>query len=124
MIAGEPPFAPSLLFGLAASALIALGLFGVVINPAPLRKLLAFNLIGGGVFMMFGVVGRRGAAAGLQADPVPQALVITGLVVAFAATAIAVMLIVRLYQTTGAATLADETPSPDKDSAAPSASGP
>lgn len=112
MIAVEPYFPPALLFGLAASALIALGLFGVVVNPAPLRKLLAFNLVGAGVFMMFGVVGRRGAAAGLATDPVPQAMVITGLVVAFAATAIAAMLIVRLFQTTGAATLADDAPVP------------
>jgi multicomponent Na+:H+ antiporter subunit C len=104
----EAVISDSMLFGVAAAMLIGLGLFGVVINPAPLRKILAFNLIGAGVFLLFGVVGRRGAVAGLGSDPVPQALVITGLVVAFAATAIAVMLVVRLYQTTGAATLAEE----------------
>jgi multicomponent Na+:H+ antiporter subunit C len=104
----EEVITPSRLFGLAAAALIGLGLFGVVVNPAPLRKILAFNLIGAGTFLLFGVVGQRGAAAGFGADPVPQALVITGLVVAFAATAIAVMLVVRLFQTTGAATLADD----------------
>ena len=37
------------------------------------------------------VEGRRGAAAGLGGDPVPQALVITGIVVAFSATALAVV---------------------------------
>lgn len=90
-----------LLFGFAAAALAGLGLFGLVADPAPLRKLLAFNLLGTGVFLMFGVVARRGAAAGLGADPVPQALVITGLVVTFAATALAVVLLGQLFASTG-----------------------
>jgi multicomponent Na+:H+ antiporter subunit C len=51
------------------------------------------------------VIARRGAAAGLGADPVPQALVITGIVVAFSATAMAVALLLRLYQVAGRATL-------------------
>jgi len=77
-------------------------------HPQPLRKILAFNLIGGGVFLLFGAVARRGAAAGLGGDPVPQALVITGLVVAFAATALAVALLLRLFQETGRATLGSD----------------
>jgi multicomponent Na+:H+ antiporter subunit C len=36
---------------------------------------------------------------------VPQALVITGIVVAFAATAMAIALLLRLFQVTGQATL-------------------
>ena len=59
------------------------------------------------------VVPRRGAAAGLPADPVPQAMVITGLVVAFAATALALVLTLRLHQTTGAVTLAEDPPPSD-----------
>jgi multicomponent Na+:H+ antiporter subunit C len=39
-------------------------------------------------------------------DPVPHALVITGIVVAFSATALAVALLLRLYDSTGQATLA------------------
>jgi multicomponent Na+:H+ antiporter subunit C len=93
------------LYGLCSAALVGLGLFGLIVNPQPLRKILAFNFIGGGVFLLFGVVARRGAAAGLAGDPVPQALVITGLVVAFAATALAVALLARLFQETGRATL-------------------
>ncbi|MCS0503206.1 NADH-quinone oxidoreductase subunit K [Ancylobacter mangrovi] len=85
-----------LLYGLAAAALIGLGLHGVLAHAAPLRRVLAFNLVGAGVFLLFGVGARRGAAAGLPGDPVPQALVITGIVVAFAATALAVALIRRL----------------------------
>lgn len=99
------------LFALGASALVGLGLYGLITHPEPLRKILAFNLLGGGVFLLFGVVARRGAAAGLFADPVPQAIVITGIVVAFAATALAVALLLRLFRETGRATLrADEPP--------------
>ena len=94
------------LFGLCGSALIGIGLYGLIVNPQPLRKILSFNLIGSGVFLLFGVVARRGAVLGMGGDPVPQALVITGIVVAFSATAMAVALVMRLYPTTGAATLA------------------
>jgi multicomponent Na+:H+ antiporter subunit C len=93
------------LYGLCSAVLIGLGLYGLIVQPHPLRKILAFNLIGGGVFLLFGVVARRGAGAGLAGDPVPQALVITGLVVAFAATALAVAVLLRLFQETGRTTL-------------------
>ncbi|MBX9752742.1 MAG: NADH-quinone oxidoreductase subunit K [Roseococcus sp.] len=96
-----------MIYGVLASALVALGLYGLITQPALLRKVLAFNILGGGVFLLFGVVARRGDVA----DPVPQALVITGLVVAFAATALALVLVLRLFQITGAATIAeDKTP--------------
>jgi multicomponent Na+:H+ antiporter subunit C len=96
------------LYGLCSAVLVGLGLFGLIMHPQTLRKILAFNLIGGGVFLLFGAVARRGAAAGLGGDPVPQALVITGLVVAFAATALAVALLLRLFQETGRATLGSD----------------
>jgi multicomponent Na+:H+ antiporter subunit C len=94
-----------ILYGFCSAMLVGTGLFGLITHPQPLRKILAFNLIGSGVFLLFGVVARRGAAAGFGGDPVPQALVITGLVVAFAATALAVALLLRLFQETERATL-------------------
>ena len=97
-------------FGLCAAVAVGLGLYGLITNPQPLRKIIAFNLLGSGVFLLFGVVGRRGAAAGFGNDPVPQALVITGIVVAFAATALAIALLLRLFQTAGSATLRDGAP--------------
>jgi multicomponent Na+:H+ antiporter subunit C len=96
------------LYGLCGAVLVGVGLFGLIMHPQTLRKILAFNLIGGGVFLLFGAVARRGAAAGLGGDPVPQALVITGLVVAFAATALAVALLLRLFQETGRATFGSD----------------
>ena len=93
------------LAGLVGAALVGLGLYGLIVNPQPLRKILAFNLMGSGVFLVFGIVARKGAAAGLQADPVPQAMVITGIVVAFAASALAVALVLRLFEAAGQVTL-------------------
>lgn len=98
------------LFGLCAAALVGVGLYGLIIHPQPLRKILAFNLIGSGVFLLFGAIARRGAIVGMGGDPVPQALLITGIVVAFSATALAVALVLRLFDEAGSVTLAPDTP--------------
>jgi multicomponent Na+:H+ antiporter subunit C len=91
----------------------AFGLYGLIVQPHPLRKLVAFNIMGTGVFVLFGALAKRGAAAGMAADPVPQALLITAIVVAFAATAVTVALLLRLIESTDSASLANEPPSGD-----------
>jgi multicomponent Na+:H+ antiporter subunit C len=106
------------LYGLCAAMLVGLGLYGMLVHPQPLRKILSFNLLGAGTFLLFGVIARRGAAAGMGADPVPQAMVITGIVVAFSATALAVALLLRLFDATGDATLSPDTPAQPKDEGA------
>lgn len=106
------------LAGLGGSALVGLGLFGLVTHPNLLRKIVAFNVLGGGVFLLFGVIARRGAAAGVGADPVPQALVITGIVVAFSATALAVALLLRVVRETGAPFLPTDPPADASDESA------
>src|SRR6516164_6972029 len=100
----------AIVFGLCGAISIGLGLYGVITNPQPLRKILAFNLLGSGVFLFFGVVARRTATAEFGADPVPHALIITGIVVAFSATALAIALLLRLFQVTGSATLRADAP--------------
>lgn len=99
------------IFGLCAAVIVGLGLYGLIVNPQLLRKIVAFNLLGSGVFLLFGVVARKGAAAGFGGDPVPQAMVITGVVVAFSATALAVgLLLLRLFAAGGLATLEPDAP--------------
>ena len=98
------------LYWFAGSALTGLGVYGLIVSPHPLRKLLGLNLMGSGIFLIFGVIARRGAMLGLGGDPVPQALVITAIVVAFSATAIAVALLLRLHAEEGRATI-----EPDED---------
>jgi multicomponent Na+:H+ antiporter subunit C len=80
------------LAGLTSAALVGLGLYGLLTAPHPLRKILAFNILGSGVFLLFGIIARKVAAAGFAADPVPQAMVITGIVVASRPPALAVAL--------------------------------
>ena len=101
------------LFALCGCALVGIGLYGLIVQPHPLRKLVAFNIMGSGVFVLFGALAKRGAAAGMAADPVPQALLITAIVVAFAATAVTVALLLRLIESTDSASLANEPPSGD-----------
>ncbi len=98
------------LFGLCAAGLIGAGLYGVIVDPHPLRKVLALNVVASGVFLLFGAIARRGATAEFGGDPVPQALLITGIVVAFSATALAVTLLLRLFDEAGSATLSGDTP--------------
>jgi multisubunit Na+/H+ antiporter MnhC subunit/multisubunit Na+/H+ antiporter MnhB subunit len=105
-----PAMSGATLFGLCAAVLVGLGVFGLIVDPQPLRKVLAFNLIGSGAFVAFGIVARRGAAAGIAGDPIPQALVITGIVVAFAATALAVALLLRLFEESGRVSLRSDAP--------------
>ena len=107
----------AMLYGLCSAVLVGVGLYGAIVQPEPVRKILAFNIVGSGTFLLFGTIARRGAAAGMGGDPVPQAMVITGLVVAFSATALAVALLLRL---SGAADTADDerTPQPVDDETA------
>lgn len=96
------------LFGLIAAALVGLGLYGLIVNPQPLRKILAFNLTGNGIFLACAVIAHRGAGAGMSGDPVPQALLITAIVVSFAASALAVGLMLRMFSETGTNSLSAE----------------
>lgn len=98
------------IFGLCGAVLVALGLYGAIVQPHLLRKIVSVNVLGGGIFLVYGVAARRGAAAGFAGDPVPQAMVITAIVVAFVSTALAVALLLRLFDETGRATLDPETP--------------
>ena len=85
---------PALLYALGGVLLFVLGLGGMILLGQPLRKILAFNLMGSGAFLVLvGLAQRDGVA-----DPVPQAMVLTGIVVAVAATALALALVRRLHE--------------------------
>lgn len=82
------------LFGLAGAALVAAGTYGLVVRVHLLRRLVCFNMVGSGIFLWFGGLATRAG----RIDPVPQAMIITGIVVALAATALGLALVVRLHQ--------------------------
>jgi len=79
------------LFALTGAGLVGLGLYGFIILRHPLRQLLAVNVSGAGVFLILGGLGRGAEST----DPFPQALVITGIVVAVALTAFGAAMILR-----------------------------
>lgn len=107
-----------LLYAFAGVALCSVGLFGFLALAHLLRRLLAFNVMGSGVFLvMVGLAQREG-----DPDPVPQALVLTGIVVAIAATALAIVLIRRYYHLSGCTTLSAD-PSTDANTALQRESG-
>ena len=83
---------PGLLYAAAAVALFGVGWAGLLLRPEPLRKLIAVNVMGLGVLMLFVAFAYRGDAA---PDPIPHALAITGIVVAVAATGLGLALIRR-----------------------------
>ena len=80
------------LFALTGAAVVGLGLYGFIVLRHPLRQLLAVNVAGAGVFLLFGGLGRGSGST----DPVPQALVITGIVITVALTAFGAAMVLRL----------------------------
>ncbi len=88
-----------MIYGLAGIALFSLGLRMAFSPIALLRRVLAINIAGAGLFLLLIAVAYRGFS--LLPDPVPQALVLTGIVVAFGATALALALGRRLREHPG-----------------------
>lgn len=86
-----------LIHALAGALLFAVGVAGIVLHPHLLRKVIAFNIMGSGAFLVLvGLAQRAG-----QPDPVSQAMVLTGIVVSVAATALALALARRLLNIAG-----------------------
>ena len=88
-------------------ALFSVGLHAVLVRRHLLRKVLALNVLGSGVFMVLVALADRGEVA---PDPVPHAMVLTGIVVAVSATALALHLARRLRVTEGWARLPEDVP--------------
>lgn len=95
------------LYAVTGAVLFVLGLAGMLLQPHLLRKIMAFNVMGGGTFLVLVGLAQRHPEA-VRSDPVPQAMVLTGIVVAVSATAFAVVLVRRLYAVTGATALEDD----------------
>lgn len=94
-----------LLYSLAGVALFGIGMFGVIVAAHIIRKLIAVNIMGIAVFMVLLATARHGAIT----DPVPHAMVLTGIVVAVAGTALCLWLVLRIHQLDS---IVSEGPSP------------
>ncbi len=91
-------------------ALILIGLYGVLIKKHLMKIVIGLSVVDSGVNLMFVAVGYiKGGTAPifspsvidskpLMVDPVPQALVLTAIVIGFAVTAVALSLVIRLFK--------------------------
>jgi multicomponent Na+:H+ antiporter subunit C len=85
-----------LIYALTGVGLFALGLRAALMHTSLLARVLAINVCGAGVFLAIVALAYQGLHE--AADPVPHALVLTGIVVAVSATALALALGRRLRE--------------------------
>ena len=81
-----------LLYASSGAAVFAIGLHGLFAHEHAAKKIIAANLLGSGTFLVLVALAHRGPSI----DPVPHALVLTGIVVSVSATACALALARRL----------------------------
>ncbi|MEJ2467503.1 MAG: NADH-quinone oxidoreductase subunit K [Campylobacterales bacterium] len=93
---------PPMIYGLTGIALFCLSLYALIVEKHLLRKILAINLMGSGVFLVLTALARHHTPV---PDPVPHAMIITGIVVAVSATALALVLLLKVHRATGTAEL-------------------
>lgn len=94
------------IYSLTSVVIFAIGLGGVFLVKHFLRKIIATVVMGGGVFLCFVSFAKRDTLN--FPDPVPHALVITGIVVAVTAAAFALSLARRIHKITGEETFEEE----------------
>jgi len=78
-------FTQTNLYTLCAILLFAIGLLGFLLNSDFIRKLLGLNVIGIAIFMLLLAAANTYPNA---VDPIPHAMVLTGIIVAAAGTAL------------------------------------
>lgn len=99
-------------FNYAASAVLFLmGLYAVSIKPNLVKKLIGLNIMETSVFLLIVSVGmvpggqapivEKGVRVAQMVNPIPQALILTGIVVAVSTTAVALSLCIRLHEKFG-----------------------
>lgn len=74
----------------ASALVIALSLYGLLAAKDLIRRLMAANVMASGIFLYLVLLSAR---AGRPPDPVPQAMVLTGIVIAVSITAFALALV-------------------------------
>ena len=98
---------PPTLYAVSSVALLLVAVFGLLTSRNLVRRVIAINLVGSGVFLLLVAIAERGAGA---PDPIPHALVLTGIVVSVSTTALALALIRRIHSATGRLEFEDAEP--------------
>lgn len=92
----------TLLYSLTGLILFAMGFYTLIIHSHPLRKILAVNVMATGVFLILVATAYIPLGQG-KIDPVPHAMVLTGIVVSVSVTALALILACRVQETSNSA---------------------
>ncbi len=90
---------------LTGMALFVIGFVTLQTQAHILRRIMALNIMGMGVFLVFIAIAAQ--SPGAVPDPVPQAMVLTGIVVAVCATGLALVLAARVQEATGKTVVSD-----------------
>jgi len=101
------PFEPYQLYAITAGLLFGLGLTGIFLCRHFIKKIIAANILGSAAFLLLVCVAKRDSTT--FADPVPHAMVITGIVVAVSASAFALALARKIHHQSGQCTF-DQNP--------------
>lgn len=100
-------------FPITAAILFAIGLYGMLSRTDLIHRLIAINIMSSAVFLMLVRVAVRPQDS---PDPVPHAMVLTGIVVAISLTAFALALTRRFQHLTHRTHLAEDQEVFDADS--------
>jgi len=98
------------LFFINAAALIFIGVFGIITRKNIIKILLAINILETGVNLLLVAIGwRAGSFAPIVTrvhsdivnfvDPLPQAMVLTAIVIAFGTTAVGLVVAINYFRT-------------------------
>ncbi len=94
------------LYALSGLAWFGVGMWGLFAHAHWVRKILAVNVAGSGLFLVLAALARRATTP--APDPVPHALVLTGIVVGISATALALSVARRLAEVEATARLDED----------------
>jgi len=94
-----------------AAVLFLMGLYTVLVKPNIIKKLMGLNIMETSVFLLIVSIGMvndgrapvasEGVKAAQVVNPIPQALILTGIVVAVSTTAIGLALCLKVHDTYG-----------------------
>lgn len=88
-------FPPAFIYGLTGLLLFLIGFGGLLACAHLLRKILAINIMSSGIFLILVTIA---FGSGKEIDPVPHAMVLTGIVVSVSFTGLALALACRVQE--------------------------
>jgi len=100
-----------MIYYLLSALLFGIGLYGVLVKRNLIKIIIGLTIMEYAIFLFFALIGFRqdatapivteGFKDALFVDPIPQALVLTAIVIGLATTALIVSIAVRIYERYG-----------------------